>query len=282
MWLFIPGEASRSARAPAGSSSASTSRSRATAPCVMSSKTPMPRPLSWPGWKTRPWIARLSGTISAPSTAARGAALWISSVRAIPASPSAPAERWRARATRATSGRTSAASSARPRPSGSSSRTSAGICDLVSAASPAIFDRWVSEVERDYSRRLRSERARRGGAYSCWPTPTVSSVGTLLFVLRGRCVWSVDGRKGQLTLNKAVAIWTMRRGLPRSYRPSRQVLKSWRLGKRCARHVPKLSPRFLEHLMGWPIGWDRCRLAGNGVVPLAAAHAFRILRARLS
>jgi hypothetical protein len=49
-------------------------------PYVTLSGTPTRRPLSWHGWKRRPWIKRLSGTISQPSTADRGVAAWISSL----------------------------------------------------------------------------------------------------------------------------------------------------------------------------------------------------------
>lgn len=50
-----------------------------------SSGTPTPRPLSWRGWRTRPWTTLLSGTTLAPSTAARGVGRWISSLRDSPA-----------------------------------------------------------------------------------------------------------------------------------------------------------------------------------------------------
>lgn len=70
-WLYVPGMV--------GSSLDSSPHWGAdvTAPWVTSSETPTQRPSSWPGWKTRPWIARLSGTICAPSTANRGADAWI-------------------------------------------------------------------------------------------------------------------------------------------------------------------------------------------------------------
>ena len=42
----------------------------------------MQRPLSWQGWSRRPWVKLLSGTMYAPSTADRGAELWIKAVSA--------------------------------------------------------------------------------------------------------------------------------------------------------------------------------------------------------
>lgn len=82
-WLYVP---------DMGVSSSESERSweTRTGAFVTSSGRPSLRPLSWPGWTRRPWIARLSGTISRPSTAARGVARWISSLRASRASPSAP------------------------------------------------------------------------------------------------------------------------------------------------------------------------------------------------
>lgn len=84
-WLYVPALAdlnSESESQPADSIVLS----------VTSSGKPMPRPLSWRGWKTRPWIALLSGTISRPSTAALGAASWIASLRACRASPTASSD----------------------------------------------------------------------------------------------------------------------------------------------------------------------------------------------
>jgi len=46
---------------------------------------PTPRPYSWRGWKTRPWMKLLSGVTLQPSTADRGLELWIQSLVASPA-----------------------------------------------------------------------------------------------------------------------------------------------------------------------------------------------------
>ena len=49
---------------------------------------PTPRPYSWRGWKTRPWIKLLSGVTLQPSTAIRGVELWIQSLVDSPAKTS--------------------------------------------------------------------------------------------------------------------------------------------------------------------------------------------------
>jgi hypothetical protein len=84
-WYYVP---CISAPATEGSSSPSDSPESPPAPWLTLSGTPTQRPLSWRGWKTRPWIARLSGLTCARSTVERGAAAWISSLPASPASRS--------------------------------------------------------------------------------------------------------------------------------------------------------------------------------------------------
>ena len=79
-WLYVPGM----------EGSASPSDTQASTPelWVTLSGKPTQRPYSWRGWKTRPWIGRLSGTISQPLTAQRGADEWISSLPVSPVSRS--------------------------------------------------------------------------------------------------------------------------------------------------------------------------------------------------
>jgi DNA (cytosine-5)-methyltransferase 1 len=72
VWLFIPPKDMKSfaasAFAPVSEAliSACTSQSPDTELCVMSSETVSPRPLSWRGWQTRPWLRLLYGTICQP------------------------------------------------------------------------------------------------------------------------------------------------------------------------------------------------------------------------
>ena len=115
-WLYALG--------PVGSSLASPSPSPTTAPSVTSSGKHSQRPLSWHGWKRRPWIELLSGTISQPSTADRGAELWISSLLASHVNPSAPRASSSAPKTSGGSGLMSSASFGRFNPDGLFSKTS--------------------------------------------------------------------------------------------------------------------------------------------------------------
>src|SRR5712692_2071850 len=105
-WLYVPvQELSNSA---SSSSSASDYE-----PWLTLSGKATRRAYSWRGWLTRPWILRLSGTISQPSTATYGVALWIASLRASRASQQAMQADELASVTSAGSGQTSRESSAR-------------------------------------------------------------------------------------------------------------------------------------------------------------------------
>ena len=79
-WLYVPGQVD--------SNLDSDSPSPDTVVFATSSGKASPRQLSWRGWKTRPWIERLSGTISRPSMAERCVESWISCLRASRASRS--------------------------------------------------------------------------------------------------------------------------------------------------------------------------------------------------
>ncbi len=183
-WLYIPPQAlaadgpcsgCRCAPAPAASISACTSPSPDTVLWVTSSGTPAPRPSSWPGWKTRPWRRRLSGTTLPASTAAHGVARWISCWRAIRASRSASPAAAAAPTTRATCGHMSPASSANADLDLFCSRTSPTTSTSAIAMSAASWRAWASALRKDCSRRRRSARRTGASACSCsaWPTPTL-------------------------------------------------------------------------------------------------------------
>lgn len=152
---------------------------RRTAWCAGSSGKPTQRPLSWRGWLTRPWIAHLSGTISQPSMAARGADSWISSLRGSRASPTARPAGGAATPTSERSGPTSSASSASASRLRSSSRTSRA----TSVTSPLFgenYEQWASDSLRlSYIPPTNSERSTDGsGCLFSLPTPTANSYGT--------------------------------------------------------------------------------------------------------
>jgi hypothetical protein len=200
MWLHVPNLSPDSLSAPASADSNSDSGSPSATPIAlfaMSSGTPSARPLSWRGWKTRPYIQRLSGTISRPSTAARGVESWISSLAATRASRSAPPDSAAARTTLATSGPTSGASSNPYVLPSLFSRTSPTTSTSASSRSPSTYKTWAIALRRACLRRRKSAPRTSASGCSSWPTPhsnCTTGAGT-------------QGRDGGLKIQTAVANW---------------------------------------------------------------------------
>jgi hypothetical protein len=124
-WLFVPlRPASQSAQASSAPSWECGLLSPDVALWVLSSGKPSPQPLSSLRWNEVPWIRLLYGTISKPSTAAHGAAAWISSLLASRASLRASPGNEPAPTTSAGSGPSSGRPPSTSERAGSSSRTS--------------------------------------------------------------------------------------------------------------------------------------------------------------
>lgn len=116
-------------------------------------------------------MMRLFGRVSKTSTASRGVAAFIASIPATPASLFHAQENKKASKIRATSGRTSRASSAKLRRNGSSSKTSPITSASDFTQSPASYERWVIESRRDCLARLKSARLTSGNDCLSWHTP---------------------------------------------------------------------------------------------------------------
>lgn len=87
MWVYVPSTQSASAPVSEGLISASDWRFQMLAQSATLSTKHSP-PKSWHrAWKTKPWMKRLCGRISEPSTASRGVEQWISSLADIRVSP---------------------------------------------------------------------------------------------------------------------------------------------------------------------------------------------------
>lgn len=274
VWLYIPRMINRSAASPfapalADWSLASTSQNPDIGLFVSSSGKPTRQPPSWPGWQTRPWITLLSGTMLPASTADRGAAAFISSLAAIPASRSPSRGKGRARMIRATSGRKFEGSSASVIPNGASSRTSKGTS--ISALTPSLttFSQWGSRSKLACSRRSKRARHTTDAASSYWPTPTRS-----LYCNQVEIELSTEGMKwrndprqvgNQIAIGKAARLWTLMYLLirscgavatkPFSYPFSLPLHLTLRPGARYSAGDLSFNPNFSDWLMGWPIGW---------------------------
>ena len=272
MWLFIPPEDmttfAASVFAPASEDwiSDCISRSPDIELHALSSETLTPRPLSWHGWRTRPWLRLLSGTICDPSTADRGATAFISSLPVIPVSPLPYRGCDKARTTSATYGRRSRVLSERSRHTRSSSRTYPDICPSASRTSPETFRKWATGLQRaSYQRRKLAGRTPAKGC-SFWATPTFKSSGNRACIqlssegLAFRCDQNQTG--SQMGLRNQATSWTLLRQLLdaagwrgkrlRSSHPNRVVLLS---GEKHSERGLTLNPAFTDWIMGWPIGW---------------------------
>jgi hypothetical protein len=181
-WLHVPSSALASVRESVDSNWESRLPSPDTELCVSSSGRLSRRPLSWSGWTKRPWVRRLYGTISDPSTAARGVAAWISSLPASPASRSASRATSVASKTNGGSGRTSSACLARFNPDGSFSKTSLDLFDTDSSPSSVDWPGWGTMRSGAVSAREPLERptAESGSSFSRgeYPTPAATPYGS--------------------------------------------------------------------------------------------------------
>ncbi len=272
LWLHIPNIAAcRSARAMPDSTLACTSPNPDIALCVMSSGRPMQRRLSWRGWRTRPWLRRLYGTICDPSTASRGATAFISSLPVIPASPSARPGCGEALTIPGTCGPRSHGSSERSGRDGSSAKMSKAISIWDAPRSSATFRDWATALRRDCLRREKQALATGVAASSSWPTPTASDAGYYPELAIGgpgmiQPVSPLDiapGSCGQFSIGNAARVWTHlfrivgAMGLsPSTTCPSSPPVRvSFKHGETSSLVTLISNPRFYEHAMGWPIGW---------------------------
>ena len=219
VWLFIPPidltifAASAFAPASEDLTLAFTSQNPDIALFVMSSETVSPQPLSWRGWRTRPWLRLLSGTICDPLTAALGANAFISSLPAIPANRSRLRATGGARTIRATCGPRSPGSSAKSAPNGASSKTSPAICPLVCKTSPETFKAWATALQRASYQRRKLAHPTCATVCSFWPTPTFKSSGNTVCLIPNPAGLKMtkDERQGgkQKGLKNAVYSWTV-------------------------------------------------------------------------
>lgn len=229
MWLHVPPQEPSSPSAPEslGSSAASDLLCPAFDLWLLLNGKPTRRRSSQLEWRTVPWIRHLSGTIWRPSTAARGAAAWISSLRAslasLPALPDGVPEP----PMRDGSGPSSGASHATQELDGCSSRTCPGSSALeVDPRSRKSSGTWH-----------RSGGMRSGTVFPRQPSaPLTSAIGCSSLPRLPTPVARDHkgvGREGQLP----TTIAEMEASNENHGRPF------------------LLNPRFVEWMMGWPLGW---------------------------
>jgi hypothetical protein len=168
MWLYVPSIPCPSVAEWEDLNSDSKSLSAVEyAPFVTLSAKPTPRPFSWRGWRTRPWIRLLYGTTSAPSMASRGVESWIASLQATRASHSPALASDSGNSTSGISGMTLPELSGRfPRHLYSSKTLQEQLSFELDAS--VNWRAWATELRRDYSARRKWAHHIRGSGYSCW------------------------------------------------------------------------------------------------------------------
>jgi len=178
-WLYLPSQGSPSAQASPGSNSESPLLCQGIERSVMSRGRHMRLAYWQRAWRTRPYLRRLSGPTSEPSTAARGAESWISLLRATRASLSRPPAVDLVKTILATCGPMSRESSLRQGLLWSSAKTSPLICPSASIASPRIWKGWAIGLRLESS--VRQWSGRPTSATGCsglrLPTPMTPNGG---------------------------------------------------------------------------------------------------------
>lgn len=166
-----------------------------TEPYVTLSGIPMQAPLSWRGWKTRPWIRLLLPTILNPSRADRGVASWIASLRDTRASPSVSPENGSEPRTPGISGPTLPESSLKSSRPSAFSRMSGTIYEMDLSRSGMTFSQWVIRLRRACLARKKSALHTAANGSLFWPTPTAAQAR------QGQN--DPDGRRGQTLIGTA-------------------------------------------------------------------------------
>lgn len=170
-----------------------------------------PRPLSWRGWRRRTWTTLLSGTTLKRSTANRGAALWISSLRATRVSRSPLPESAEAPTIPATSFPISQGSSKKPSRATVTLKTWETILGLDSEKSSPIWKVYITALQQDSLRRSKWARRINASGSLFWRSPMAHEPQISpeqLDGVPGHRMFNKDtGRLAQVGLNQQTALW---------------------------------------------------------------------------
>ncbi len=260
-WLYVPGLEVWSLESELPSRTVELS--------VLSKKTVSPRPLSWRGWRTRPWLAFLSGALLNPSLATSTAERWMSSRRAFLASPSLWPESVLDEKTTNGSGPTLRASFATYDPLSSSWKTSQA-CLFEVEALETFSESWPPSGSMRSGRvfeRSTSAHPTFGVGSSYWPGVTSSPYGSS----QNEGAVSHDRpSRSTPSLNQLANRWPTATSRDFNSNGARSKTETSHSGTTLTEairddgHHPRvgpddgqavLNPAFDEWLMGFPIGW---------------------------
>jgi hypothetical protein len=216
-------------------------------------------------WKRDSWTRHLSGRILRPSLGKRFATEWTSSLEATHASHSVQPGSAEAKTTQGTCGPTSQTAFDFSDPGAASLRTSKDISAWGCPTSSKTWQEWVTERRGAYSARLNAARPTSGSVCSSWPTATTrdwKDTGDM-----SQSMTRKDGKARMDTLGRVVQVnYNTDGNRPESWgTPTARDHKSGR-GKEERDYKEltpmvertqsgKLNPRWVETLMGLPVGW---------------------------
>ena len=242
-WLYVP--------ASLDWKPASNSPSQPLAQCVMWRGKPSPSPSRSRVFRTVISTMLQYGAMSKPSTAHRGVEKWVASLAAIPANHSVLPDNGRANATPDTSGPTSGESSEKSSQGSVSLKTWQTIFGSGLSPSSQTYAAWATELRQDSLRRQKLAPHINDSGSSSWPTPRTSDQhGEGGPDLRTKAdMWATptsrDHKDGASPSEKVATNSLLGRQAPRTPMP----------GQQSSNESLTLNPRFVEWLMGFPIGW---------------------------
>jgi len=216
MWINVPSTISPFAQVELASTSDWNWLWEAFAQSVGWSGKPSPSTTWSRRWKRDAWLNRLSGRIAEPSTADRGVASWIRSLRDTRASRSVSPANVAEKTILGTYGRTSLELLAKWNRQSCFSKTCPAILASASRKLPVIFKQWVMKLRQDSLRRRKSALVTGESGFSLWRSPTAYQPGVdvnKLTTKDGNPATTVDqrlyldGLHRTVGLRQQVALW---------------------------------------------------------------------------
>ena len=263
MWILPQSLISAFAQDTEALTSDSVELSQTCAQSLMRRSKPSPAKTYLREWKAGKLMRLRSGAISSPSLGQSFLAAWTSSLAVTHASHSAVRESGLEQKTQDTFGPTSQAAFDFCAPESASSRTSKDISVLDSEKSLATWKNLVTKRRGEYSQRLKLVRLTSESVSSSWPTATTrdwKDTGDM-----SQSMIRKDGKERMDTLGRVVQANHSTHGShPESWATPRCSMAQdkqedsgkHRLGEQAQNGTTgKLNPRWVETLMGLPVGW---------------------------
>jgi hypothetical protein len=233
-------------------------------------------------WKRDSWTRHLSGRILRPSLGQRFATEWTSSLGATHASPSVQQANDSEVKTPGISGRISQEAFQFFNQESASLKTSRATLPVGCITFCATWEDWVTEQRGAYSQRLNAERLTNASGCSSWPTPQVGEEKVCMTGTQNQRMLShavIDGLADQVSLStpgSRPGLWHTPEAHERTHTPRKCGHGTIPLANQVAWRTPdtsdrrsskstqiglsnqmsgKLNPRWVETLMGLPVGW---------------------------